>query len=85
MSKARDEVQKLIAEASSQHNDGWVMAGAKKKLTEIYEMIQNFLNKDATTIKADSSDEWIYESPDGQKVYRRKSGAPHDTRELIKG
>ena len=28
---------------------------------------------------------WIYESPDGKKIYRRKSGAPLNTRELIKG
>ena len=81
-SKAKEEVRKLIGEATSHHNDGWVMAGAKKELTEIYNIIQNFLKKDAT---ADYAEEpYIYESPDGEKVYRRKRGAPNSTKELIK-
>ena len=85
-SKARSEVIKLMTEAMSHHNDGYVMAGAKKELTEIYEMLQNFLDKDANVETADYSDEpYIYESPDGEKVYRRKRGAPKSTRKLIKG
>ena len=81
-SKARSEVIKLMTEAMSHHNDGYVMAGAKKELTEINEMIGNFLLQDTRDLSAEP---YIYESPDGEKVYRRKRGAPHNTRELIKG
>ena len=89
-SKAKSEVRKLMAEATNNHNDGYVMAGYKKELKRIYELIENFLFKDARDLDANSdelnlSDDWIYESPDGEKIYRRKSGAPHNTRELIKG
>ena len=79
------EVQKLIAEATDHHNDGYVMAGYKEELKNVYELIGKFLNKDAGDLIANTSDEWIYESPDGKKVYRRKSGAHPSTRELIKG
>ncbi len=31
------------------------------------------------------TDTWVYESPDkGKTIFRRKFGAPHDTREQIK-
>jgi hypothetical protein len=74
MSILKDEVRRLMGEATSHHNDGWVMAGAKEELTEIYNMIQKFLNTDARDISADK-DKWIYESPDGGKtIYRRKFG-----------
>ena len=84
--KAKSEVRKVIAEATNNHNDGYVMAGYKEELREIYNIIGKFLFKDTRDLDADFSDEpYIYESPDGVKVYRRKRGAPHNTRELIKG
>ena len=81
MSILKDEVRRLMGEATSHYNDGWVMAGAKEELTEIYNMIHKFLNTDARDISADK-DKWIYESPDdGKTVYRRKFGM--DEKELV--
>ena len=78
-SKAKEEVRRLIGEATSHHNDGWVMAGAKEELTEIYDIIQKFLNTDA---KDTNADKYIYESPDGGKtIYRRKFG--EDEKEIV--
>ena len=83
---ARDEVQKLIAEASDHHNDGYVMAGFKEELQRIYEQIGNFLFSDARDLKAvnpNLNEEYIYESPDrGKTIYRREFGKSE--REVIK-
>ena len=90
MKEAIEQVRHMMGEATDHHNDGYVMAGYKKELKRIYELIGNFLFAEARDLDANSDElnlpsGWIYESPDGKKIYRRKSGEPFNTRELIKG
>jgi len=80
MKEAIEQVRHMMGEATDHHNDGYVMAGYKKELKRIYELIGNFLFADAKDLNAG---EYIYESPDGGKtIYRRKSG-DYENKELV--
>jgi len=85
---ARDEVQKLISEASDHHNDGYVMAGFKEELKRIYEQIGKFLFSDARDLKAvnpNLNKEYIYESPDGGKTIFRRTRGDYGNKERVDG
>jgi len=72
-------------EATSGHNDGWIMGHYRDKLLAVRDYINNLL-RDPVTPTPDTCETYkpsdrqnktfIYESPDGgQTVYRRKAGS----------
>ena len=82
MSKALDEVRKMMQEAGCDHNDGYVQNGFKKQLIEIYDCLHEWLDG---KVLYDNDNNFIYESPDGgETIYRRRSGAPAQSREQIR-